>query len=215
MVTANELEIEKLTKKLENHFIETKSSWLKSNFFLVYRSIFSGNNFKGLEKFCNDIVAKYPSLIFDAGDFISLRGSALVSLFKRDDLQLEENDLEQYLIDSNQPVESIILPPRRIFVQNLPTQFRLILRGSVSGFEPQTFWNICNGQASTVLIMKVKGTDEILGGYNPLIWDANAAANSGDGGSWEKTNDSFIFSLKNGNIQNSILSRIKMSDYAI
>ncbi|RHZ88263.1 hypothetical protein Glove_24g51 [Diversispora epigaea] len=30
-----------------------------------------------------------------------------------------------------------------------------------------------------------------------------------------KTNDSFIFSLKNGNIQNSILSRVKNRDKAI
>ncbi|RHZ70447.1 hypothetical protein Glove_271g5 [Diversispora epigaea] len=64
--------------------------------------------------------------------------------------------------------------------------------------------------------MKVKGTEEILGGYNPLIWNANAAGNSFSGsGNWERTNDSFIFSLKNGNIQNSILSRVKLIDSAI
>ena len=65
------------------------------------------------------------------------------------------------------------------------------------------------GHASTVVIMKVKGTDEILGRYNPLAWDANTR------GMWDKTNDSFIFSLKNGNIQNSILSRVKNRDYAV
>ncbi|RHZ73733.1 hypothetical protein Glove_229g79 [Diversispora epigaea] len=26
---------------------------------------------------------------------------------------------------------------------------------------------------STIVIIKVKGTDEILGGYNPLAWNAN------------------------------------------
>src|SRR6185369_7396705 len=97
---------------------------------------------------------------------------------------------------------------------NTPYEFQLILRGSINGFNPQTFWDICNGQASTVVIMKVKGTEEILGGYNPLIWDANTV-DAGYGGKWEKTNDSFIFSLKNGNIQNSILSRVKIRDNAI
>ncbi|RHZ76514.1 hypothetical protein Glove_196g45 [Diversispora epigaea] len=318
MVAANEFEIEELTKKLENLLIETKSSWLKSHFFLVYRSIFSENNLKELEKFCNDIVAKYPSLIFDAEDFTSLQESALVSLLKRDDLQLEEviiweyiikwgisqnstlpvdlqewtnenfitlktalqqclpliryfhipgtgvlekikpykkildeqlwEDLTQYFMDPEQPVKSIILPSRTIFIQELPTrtreqtkslstiityehiaeisswidrklstyslannpyEFQLILRGSINGFAPQTFWDICHGHTSTVLIMKVKGTDEILGGYNPLIWDANPASSFGI------TNDSFIFSLKNCNIQNSILSRVKKPKYAI
>src|SRR6185436_9104129 len=98
MVTADEFEIEELTKKLENHLIETKSSWLKSHFSLVYRSIFSRNSFKDLEKFCNDIVAKYPNLIFDAEDFTSLQESALVSLLKRDDLQMEEVKIWEYII---------------------------------------------------------------------------------------------------------------------
>ncbi|RHZ70446.1 hypothetical protein Glove_271g4 [Diversispora epigaea] len=192
MTAANEFEIEEFTKKLEIFLIETKSSWLKSHFSLVYGSIFDGNNFKHLEKFCNDIVAKYPSHVFDSEDFTSLQESALVSLLKRDDLQLEEviiweyiikwgiaqnstlrvdlrgwtnenfttlktilqqclpliryfhipgtdvlkkikpykkildkqlwDDLKQYLIDPNQPVESIILPPRTTLVQELPTR---------------------------------------------------------------------------------------------
>ncbi|RHZ76510.1 hypothetical protein Glove_196g138 [Diversispora epigaea] len=273
------------------------------------------NEFKDLEKFCNDIVAKYPSLIFDADDFTSLQESALVSLLKRDDLQLEEviiweyvikwgiaqnstlpvdfnewtkenfitlkttlqqclpliryfhisnadfwskvepykkifdkqlwKDLNQHLIVPDQPVKSKILPPRSVLIQELPTriaeslstiityehvaeisswidrksstysltnvpyEFQLILRGSINGFTPQTFWDTCHDHASTVVIMKVKRTEEILGGYNPLAWDANT------GGSWAKTNDSFIFSLKNDNLQNSILSRVKIRDNAI
>ncbi|RHZ88259.1 hypothetical protein Glove_24g64 [Diversispora epigaea] len=296
MIVANEFEIDELTKKLENHLIETKSSWLKSHFSLVYHSIFSENNFKDLEKFYNDIVAKYPNLIFDAEDFNSLQESAQVSLLKRDDLQLEEvviweyiikwgiaqnstlpllfnnfhisnedfwskvepykkifdkqlwKDLIQHLIIPEKPVKSKILPPRSVLIQELPTrsteqakplstiiscehvaeisswidhksitysltdipyEFRLILRGSINGFAPQTFWDICHGHASTVVIMKVKGTEEIFGGYNPLIWDANTYVR------WKKTDDSFIFSLKNGNVQNSILSRVKDRDYAI
>ncbi|RHZ88280.1 hypothetical protein Glove_24g74 [Diversispora epigaea] len=318
MVTANEFKIEELTKKLENHLIETKSSWLKSHFSLVYRTIFNGNSFKDLEKFCNDIVTKYPSLIFDADEFTSLQEPALISLLKRDDLQLEEviiweyvikwgiaqnstlpanpkewnkknfttlkttlqrclpliryfhisgtdvakkikpykkildkqlwEDLNQYFMAPEQPVESIILPPRTMLAQELPArtigqakslstiityehvaeisswidrksstysledipyEFQLILRGSINGFAPQTFWDICHDHARTVVIMKVKGTEEILGGYNPLSWDANSD------GDWGITNDSFIFSLKNGNVQNSIISRVKNRNEAI
>ncbi|RHZ76269.1 hypothetical protein Glove_199g150 [Diversispora epigaea] len=324
MVTSNELEIEELTKKLENHLINTKSSWLRSHFSLVYRTIFSRNDFKDLEKFCNDIVTKHPSLIFGAEDFTSLQESALVSLLGRDDLQLEETiiweyviewgiaqnytlpadlkewtdedfttlkttlqkclpliryfhvsgtdalkkirpykkildeqlweDLTQHFIAPGQPVESIILPPRKILVKelparapkpakllstiitsehaaeisswidrksitysltNIPYEFQLILRGSRNGFAPQTFWNICHGHARTVVVMKVKDTEEILGGYNPLFWDANAPASTFYPGSWGKTNDSFIFSLKNRIRQNSILSRVKTQDKAI
>ncbi|RHZ89813.1 hypothetical protein Glove_9g169 [Diversispora epigaea] len=51
-----------------------------------------------LENFCNNTVAKYPNLIFDSGDFTSLQESALVSLLKRDDIQMEEGKIWEYTI---------------------------------------------------------------------------------------------------------------------
>ncbi|RHZ85521.1 hypothetical protein Glove_64g37 [Diversispora epigaea] len=68
---------------------------------------------------------------------------------------------------------------------------------------------MCHGHINTIVIAKVAGTDEIVGGYNPLAWD------NSKGGTFMETNDSFIFSLKNGNIQNSILSRVKDSSGAL
>ncbi|RHZ68635.1 hypothetical protein Glove_294g148 [Diversispora epigaea] len=315
MMAAGEFELEELTEKLEILLIETKSSWLKSHFSQVYRSIFSKNNFKALENFFNDIITKHPSLIFDADDFNSLQESALVSLLKQDNLQLEEvkiweytikwgiaqnpalptnleewtnenftalktslqqclpyiryfqisgadiwnklkpykkildkqlwNDLKQYLVVPDQQVKSKVLPPRTALVQKLPVriteppklfsaiityehaaeistwidhkssiyslfntpyQFELILRGSRDGFTIRTFWDKCHGHFDTVIIIKVEGTNEILGGYNPLSWRKEW---------WGKTKNSFIFSLKNGNVRNSILSRVKDSQYAI
>ena len=54
---------------------------------------------------------------------------------------------------------------------NIPYEFQLILRGSRDGFHPKTFWNMCHGYAGTIVVAKVSGTDEIVGGYNPLAWD--------------------------------------------
>ncbi|RHZ89897.1 hypothetical protein Glove_9g183 [Diversispora epigaea] len=316
MLTANEFKFEELSKKLETILIEDKASWLKSHFSFIYRSIFLNNNFKDLENFCNDIVAKYPNLIFDSDDFTSLQESALVSLLKRDDIQMEEGkiweytikwgisqnptlptnleewnkenflnlkitlqqclpyirffhipgddildkvkpykkildkqlweDLMQQLISPDRPIKSVILPARSVLTPELPTrikesfstiisdehaaeissridrkttayhltnypyEFQLILRGSKDGFSPQTFWNMCHGHTGTVVIIKVKGTDEILGGYNPLMWDNTKSNNT-----YMHTDDSFIFSLKNGNIQNSILSRVATPKYAL
>ncbi|RHZ88981.1 hypothetical protein Glove_19g47 [Diversispora epigaea] len=42
---------------------------------------------------------------------------------------------------------------------------------SKDGFAPRTFWNICHGHTSTIVITKVKGMNEIIGGFNPLAWD--------------------------------------------
>ncbi|RHZ87577.1 hypothetical protein Glove_33g205 [Diversispora epigaea] len=309
MLMANEFELTELSNELETIFIEDKASWLKTHFSLVYRSIFVKENLKNLENFCNDIVVKYPNLIFDSSDFTSLSESSLVSLLQRDDLQVKEieiwdyvikwgiaqnptlptnledwtkekflalkttlqqclphiryfhitnieiyekirpykkildkqlwEDINQHIAAPNLPIKTIILPPRSVLVTelpprttkpfstiisedhaaeisswidretdtysatNIPYKFELILRGTRDGFAPQTFWNICHGHACTIIVAKVKGTDEIIGDNN-YIKDE-----------WMETKDSFIFSLKNGNIQDSIISRVKETKYAI
>ncbi|RHZ89667.1 hypothetical protein Glove_13g80 [Diversispora epigaea] len=309
MLVANELELKELTNKLETHLIDTKASWLKTYFSLIYRTIFNENNFENLENYCNDIIAKHPNIIFDSSDFASIPESALVSLLKRDDLQMEEVKIWDYVIkwgisqnptllknleewskedfltlkttlqqclpfiryfhisnaeifDKIRPYKKILdrysskssssrpttrstvvteLPsraeePKEPFstiiseehaaeisswidrktttysATNIPYKFELILSGTRDGFAPQTFWNICHGHAKTVVVVKVKMTDKILGGYNPLAWDNTF---NGAWGIWKETKDSFIFSLKNGDIQNSILSRIRNAKYAI
>ncbi|GBC06510.1 hypothetical protein RclHR1_06890014 [Rhizophagus clarus] len=83
-----------------------------------------------------------------------------------------------------------------------PYEFKLILRGSRDGFLPSKFHEICDNQSHTITIIKVKNSDEILGGYNPIIWKS--------GYSHGNTKDSFIFSFKNkDNIEDYILSRVK------
>ncbi|RIB29205.1 hypothetical protein C2G38_2057241, partial [Gigaspora rosea] len=51
---------------------------------------------------------------------------------------------------------------------NNPYEFKLLLRGTRDGFTKDSFWNLCDKQTHLVVVMKVKGTDEILGGYNPV-----------------------------------------------
>ncbi|RIB28435.1 hypothetical protein C2G38_2059406, partial [Gigaspora rosea] len=52
---------------------------------------------------------------------------------------------------------------------NNPYEFKLLLRGTRDGFTSTTFWNLCDKQTN-VVVVKVKDTDEILGGYNPSGW---------------------------------------------
>ncbi|RHZ82386.1 hypothetical protein Glove_109g15 [Diversispora epigaea] len=318
MIIANELEFKELSEKLENYLIEYKASWLRTHFSRIYHSIFDSNKcneFKGLNQFYNDIITKHPNLIFESEDFTSLQEAALISILEKDNLQLEEIKIWDYVIKwgiaqnltlptnleewskenfktlkvtlqrclpliryfhisekdiweklkpyrkilgtqlwddlyqrlfPNQPVKSLVLPARIISnpelpqrvnelistiiseehvaeistwidrkstiysLTNVPYKLQLILRGSKDGFQPKTFWNMCNGHADTVVIAKVAETDEILGGYNPLAWD-----NSKTQDTYMETNDSFIFSLKNGNIQNSILSRVANKSCAL
>jgi hypothetical protein len=86
--------------------------------------------------------------------------------------------------------------------------FNLIFRGSRDGFSPSKFHEICDNKSHTITIIKVKDSNEILGGYNPIIWKSD--------GKYDITRDSFVFSFKNKeNIEGYILSRVEIEKYAI
>jgi hypothetical protein len=90
----------------------------------------------------------------------------------------------------------------------LPYKFRLLIRGSRDGFTPRKFHTLCDNKHNTVTFIKVRESEEILGGYNPIIW-----MNSN---SWGKTQNSFIFSFKNrNNFKDAILSMVKDTNNAL
>ena len=62
-----------------------------------------------------------------------------------------------------------------------------------------------------VTFIKMKGTGEILGGYNPITWK------SSDPHGYGKTADSFIFSFKykDNFIKGATISNVEKTDYAI
>ncbi|GET01368.1 carbohydrate-binding module family 13 protein [Rhizophagus clarus] len=88
-----------------------------------------------------------------------------------------------------------------------PYEFKLIYRGSRDGLTFRRFHDICDGKTRTVTIARVKDTNEVLGGYNPISWKSDASVGA--------TKNSFIFSLNLDKIENCILSRVKYENHAI
>ncbi|RIB02632.1 BTB/POZ protein [Gigaspora rosea] len=109
MLAACLLQLEDLAKHIETYLIENKSHWLNRNFVTrVYRTIFQNefNKLQKLQKWCNDIVAKYPSVIFGSEYFALIPENALASILERDDLKMEEievwNSMIKWGISNNQ-----------------------------------------------------------------------------------------------------------------
>jgi hypothetical protein len=69
-------------------------------------------------------------------------------------------------------------------LKRVPYNFNLILRASEDGFSASSFHEKCDEKGATIVIAKIKGTNKIVGGYNPYSWSRII-----DG----KTKDSFIF----------------------
>ncbi|EXX79513.1 carbohydrate-binding module family 13 protein [Rhizophagus irregularis DAOM 181602=DAOM 197198] len=85
-------------------------------------------------------------------------------------------------------------------------EFKLLFRGSRDGLSPNKFHEICDNHSRTVTIVKVKDSNEILGGYNPIEWKSNQSNST--------TEDSFIFSFHNNGTEKYILSRVTNENYS-
>ncbi|CAG8757131.1 14143_t:CDS:1, partial [Racocetra fulgida] len=114
--------------------------------------------------------------------------------------------------------------------KDMPYKFELIYRASSANFRIDQFHNSCDCQGPTVVIIKVRNSNEIIGGYNPLDWYDNDFIQNKrdidlfgdtfddiydeyDGCKFKETSKSFIFSLSNGTIPK--LSRVSYKQKAI
>ncbi|RIB18514.1 hypothetical protein C2G38_2085505 [Gigaspora rosea] len=93
-------------------------------------------------------------------------------------------------------------------ITEIPYEFKLLLRGSKDGFDVKTFHKICDNLPGLIVVTKVENSNEILGGYNSLGWKSTNSK-------FSKAPGSFIFSLKNENMKESILSRVNDQSKAI
>ncbi|KAG9296749.1 hypothetical protein G9A89_001381 [Geosiphon pyriformis] len=123
---------------------------------------------------------------------INKRHAALISIW----LRRKENETPSKFRSQEPAIENSL-------------EFKLLLRGSRDGFTPKEFHRLCDSKGATLTVIKVRGTGEILGGYNPLDWKAT------DEGKYQETKDSFIFSLGENFPKSAILSRVAESTQAI
>ncbi|UZO05216.1 uncharacterized protein OCT59_025576 [Rhizophagus irregularis] len=127
---------------------------------------------------------------------------------KNDEIKIVDSQIiDSKIVDSN-IISTVSKWVDKVAINNdnyeelyLPYKFELLLRGSRDGFTPKKFHELCDGKANTVTFIKVKGNEEVLGGYNPMKWETT--------GKWCYTNKSFIFSFKNKNIKDAILSNVR------
>ncbi|GBC04824.1 hypothetical protein RclHR1_00590010 [Rhizophagus clarus] len=314
LVAADVLCLQELVDYLQDLLIENGSEWVERNFGHAHQASFQSNNLLKLQRFCTTLMANSPEKAFKSFDFTSLSEGTLIQLIKRDDLQMKEievweyvlkwglaknptlipdpdtwtdddfrtmkitlqnclplirffslsskefstkvrpykkllnhqlsEDLIQSYMDPDSKPKENISPPRNIKLDGIfdskiinlniisiisrwidkvdindkfthfrelyfPYEFQLLLRGSRDGFTPKKFHTLCDNKPSTATFIKIKGTDEIIGGYNPTIWLSS--------GGWGKTKGSFIFSFKNKNnfVEDINICYIENANYAL
>ncbi|RIA82799.1 hypothetical protein C1645_834779 [Glomus cerebriforme] len=98
LIAVDELNIQFLTHHIQKYLIEHRNEFLQQNLIEILeisyqREIFIDLLNISLKKICDE-----PEILFNSDKFINLKGSLLESLFKRDDLLLDEIDIWDILI---------------------------------------------------------------------------------------------------------------------
>ena len=90
LVATDELLIEELFKHVQDYLIEKQSDWVQRNFVLVLHTVFKLDSCKKLQDYCLTSICVDPQPFITSKNFPSIDKNILYSLFKRDDLQIEE-----------------------------------------------------------------------------------------------------------------------------
>ncbi|CAG8503388.1 8441_t:CDS:2 [Scutellospora calospora] len=111
-------------------------------------------------------------------------------------------------INKTPPKSGII---RKILAKKKPKikqnyDFKLLIRGSRDGFTAADFHDKCDNKGPTLIILKVKDENEILGGYNPFSWESPSEIK------FYYTQKSFLCNLDVNKPENSILSRARQHE---
>jgi len=92
----------------------------------------------------------------------------------------------------------------------LPYEFQLINQGTKDGFSRSIFEQKCYNIEQTLVVMKIKETEELVGGYNPVCWSEKGK--SPNDTYCIKTDKSFIFKIDEKQLDNSIQSNLRFNE---
>ncbi|KAG9288949.1 hypothetical protein G9A89_019571 [Geosiphon pyriformis] len=99
LVAVDELELDNLSAHIQQHLIKEKREWLNQNPVQVLDIVFRHEACHSIRDYCLEDICANPKLIFESKGFHSIDRSILLMLLKRDDLDIEEIKIWEYLID--------------------------------------------------------------------------------------------------------------------
>ncbi|RGB24677.1 hypothetical protein C1646_803797 [Rhizophagus diaphanus] len=98
LVASDELLLEELFNRIQNYLIEEQSTWLQNNFHHVHHKIFKLSGCEKLRDHCLESICMSPQQIFTSNNYQLLDEDILYDLIKRDDLNVKEIDIFDFLI---------------------------------------------------------------------------------------------------------------------
>ncbi|RGB38449.1 hypothetical protein C1646_806395 [Rhizophagus diaphanus] len=89
-IEVDELNIRTLFPQIEDYLIKNQSTFLYQNTIEILETIYQRESFTKLWNFCLEKIYKEPKMLFETDKFVNLKAPLVESVFKRNDLKLDE-----------------------------------------------------------------------------------------------------------------------------
>ncbi|CAB4377923.1 unnamed protein product [Rhizophagus irregularis] len=89
-IEVDDLNIRTLFPQIEDHLIKNQSTFLYQNTIEILETIYQRESFTKLWNFCLEKIYKEPKILFETDKFVNLKAPLVESVFKRNDLKLDE-----------------------------------------------------------------------------------------------------------------------------
>ncbi|CAH1761558.1 2955_t:CDS:2 [Entrophospora sp. SA101] len=175
----------------QDHLIQNEAKWIEQN--LLTHELWNYH--------------KYPKIELD--HILPIR-SPILNNFESKLLNRDQINKFKKFIYKNDDFGQLLPNNFNKDTSRLKFNLRLLIRGSRDGLSPKKFHHLCDNKGPNIVIMKVKKSQQIIGGYNPVGW-------FGKGIKWRYTKKGFLFSFGTPEKQEFLISRPKQrsSHYTI
>ncbi|KAG9288954.1 hypothetical protein G9A89_019576 [Geosiphon pyriformis] len=99
LVAVDELELDDLSAHIQQYLIKEKHEWLHQDPMQVLDIVFRHEACHSLRDYCLEAICANPKVVFESKDFYFIDRSILLMLLKRDDLDIEEIKILEYLFN--------------------------------------------------------------------------------------------------------------------
>ena len=98
LAAADKLHLKELVDYLQKYLIENNSEWIEQHFEFTKQIRSQSNILLELQEFCTNLIVQSPEKILKSIDFTSLSEKSLISIIKRDNLQMKEIKVWEHVL---------------------------------------------------------------------------------------------------------------------
>ncbi|CAB4392632.1 unnamed protein product [Rhizophagus irregularis] len=98
LIAVNELNINSLVSHIQKFLIKHQTEFLQQNPTGILEIVYQYETFTDLWNFCLEKICEEPKILFNSENFINLKAPLLELLLKRDDLNIDEIEIWEYLL---------------------------------------------------------------------------------------------------------------------